>query len=271
MKGYEDFLLVSDLDGTLLSSDKTISSGNRAAISRFVHGGGRFAVATGRTPGNAREFLDDIEVNSPGIFFNGAMLADPFTGKVLRECRLQGDIWRDFAQQCLRDFPQACIEVYTAATCHILSRPEHDDPRIAREYSDYDHASLAAVSQAAWLKYFVCAPHQILEQVRQAAQEAGLDGVSTSFYSADNYLEFVGKDVSKGKMLASLQAWPGNAGRYVVAAGDFANDDEMLRRADCGVAPANAIDGTRQAADRVGPSCNADLWQYIIEEILPSL
>ena len=40
-KNYADFLLVSDMDGTLLNSSKEVSAENRAAIADFVAGGGR--------------------------------------------------------------------------------------------------------------------------------------------------------------------------------------------------------------------------------------
>lgn len=271
MRSYKEFLLVSDMDGTLLASDKTISAENRAAIEAFVAGGGRFAIATGRMADNAAEYAPNLPVNSPGIFYNGAMLADMATGEVFKSCRLQGRIWRDFAAHCLQRFPQACIEVYTADQCYILSAPEQDDPRLAKEYSAYCHTTLAAVAALDWLKFFVCAPKPVLESVRREADKCGILSVSTSFFSAATYLEFVGQDVSKGHMLEALRRLPGNAGRYVVAAGDFANDDEMLRRADCGVAPANALPETKAAADRIGPDCDHHLWAYIIHEILPEL
>lgn len=271
MRSYKEFLLVSDMDGTLLSGDTTISKENREAIQEFVAGGGRFAIATGRTAGNAAEYLEGLPVNSPGIFYNGAMLADMATGEVLKSCRLTGKIWRDFAAHCLQKFPQACIEVYTADQCYILSAPGQDDPRLAKEYSDYRHTTLAQVAGLDWLKFFICASRPVLEAVRHEAGKLGILEISTNFFSATTYLEFVGQEVSKGHMLEALRRLPGNAGRYVVAAGDFANDNEMLRRADCGVAPENAMPETKEAADRLGPDCDHHLWAYIIHEVLPEL
>ena len=271
IKSYNNFLLASDMDGTLIGTDGRISEENKQALADFTARDGHFAIATGRTPSNAAPFLTDLAINTPCVFYNGAMLADMATGEVFKSCRLQGRIWRDFAAHCLQRFPQACIEVYTADQCYILSAPEQDDPRLAKEYSAYCHTTLAAVAALDWLKFFVCAPKPVLESVRREADKCGILSVSTSFFSAATYLEFVGQDVSKGHMLEALRRLPGNAGRYVVAAGDFANDDEMLRRADCGVAPANALPETKAAADRIGPDCDHHLWAYIIHEILPEL
>ena len=270
-KSYKDFLLVSDMDGTLIGTDGKVPQKNKDAIADFVAGGGRFAIATGRTPSNGEQFFAGVAVNSPCIFYNGAMLYDWQAKKTLKTCALAGDIWRRFAAACLRDFPMACIEVYTEDDCCILSDPAQDDPRLAYEFHQYSHVQLADIVDAVWLKFFVCAPRPVLEMVQQAAAEAGIAALSTSFYSSPVYLEFVDRGVSKGDMLEVLRRLPENAGRYVVAAGDFPNDNEMLRHADCGIAPANAEPETRAAADRIGVSCDEGLWHHIIYDVLPEL
>ena len=45
---FSDYLLVSDMDATLLDDNHTISEENRQAIDYFIKNGGRFTVATGR-------------------------------------------------------------------------------------------------------------------------------------------------------------------------------------------------------------------------------
>ena len=269
---YERFLLVSDLDGTLIAPDGGVSAENREAVARFTEGGGRFAVATGRPPINSRRYLAGVTVNSPSIFFNGAMLYDWQSGRCLQTCTLRGPLWRRFAAACCREFPSACIEVYTAEHCYVLSDPEYDDPRLKLEYRDYVHAELAAVQQEEWLKFFLCAPREQLAAAEQLACQSGLGpDVGTHFYSAENYLEFVGPQVSKGAMLKALRRMPGNEGRLVVAAGDFPNDIAMLQQADCGVAPADGEASTRAAADRIGVSSDVHLMRWIIDVLMPEL
>jgi HAD superfamily hydrolase (TIGR01484 family) len=90
MRPYKDFLLVSDMDGTLLTSAKTVSEANKKAIQEFVDGGGRFAIATGRTPDNAKDYLQGVAVNAPSIFYNGSLLADLATGRVLKAAYWKG-------------------------------------------------------------------------------------------------------------------------------------------------------------------------------------
>jgi len=50
MKPYENYMLISDLDGTIVPHGKAISAANAEAIRAFVAGGGLFGIATGRTP-----------------------------------------------------------------------------------------------------------------------------------------------------------------------------------------------------------------------------
>ena len=133
------------------------------------------------------------------------------------------------------------------------------------------HSSLAETAELEWLKFFIYAPHELLEEAVAEAENFGITKVCSHFYSEPEYLEFVARDVSKGHMMEHLRELPGNASRYVVAAGDYANDDEMLRRADCGIAPANALPATKAAADRIGVDCDEHVWQHIIYEVLPEL
>ena len=50
MGKYTGKMIISDLDGTLIPRGGVISQENRQAIEAFVAEGGRFAIATGRTP-----------------------------------------------------------------------------------------------------------------------------------------------------------------------------------------------------------------------------
>ncbi len=271
IENYEGFLLVSDMDGTLIGTDGSISAENKAAIAAFVHKGGRFAIATGRTPANAAAFFEGIVVNTPCIFYNGAMLYDWQAKKVLQTSALEGEIWREFAAELLRRFPEACIEAYTEGNCYVMSALANDDPRLEAEYHKYTHASLDAVRNKTWLKLFVFASRDIEKQMLELAAHMGIDKIATSFFSATNYLEFVNLGTTKGSMLEILRRLPENQGRTVVASGDFENDIEMLRNADCGVAPANASPDTRAAADCIGVSCDEHLMRHIICEIMPRL
>ena len=267
-KRYDDILLISDLDGTLIPRYEMISEENVRAINAFTAAGGAFAAATGRTPGSALPYLDGITVNAPSIFFNGAMLKDLSKNQVLETRTLVGDLWRTFAARVLYQFPRACVEVYTEEHCHILSPEANDDPRLTDEFYNVNHTNLQTVERETWLKFFICDAPINLSFVERLAQELGIDQCSTSFYSEENYLEFVPPGTSKGAMAEVLKAIPAYVGRRIIACGDYENDVELLRMADIGIAPEDASEAAKVAADRIAPPCREPLIPWLLREIL---
>lgn len=69
-------LFVSDLDGTLLNSNKEISCYSKEILNKFIGEGGNFTIATARTPATANIILNDINLNLPVILMNGAIIYD---------------------------------------------------------------------------------------------------------------------------------------------------------------------------------------------------
>ena len=267
-KRYDDILLISDLDGTLIPRYEGISEENLQALNAFTAAGGAFAVATGRTPEAALPYLDGITVNAPSIFFNGAMLKDIAANQVLETRTLEEDLWRTFAARILYQFPRACVEVYTAEQCNIISPEENDDPRLEAEFYTVSHTTLRAVEDETWLKFFICDAPINLSFIERLAKELGIDQCSTSFYSEANYLEFVPPGTSKGTMAEILHALPAYAQRRVISCGDYENDVGLLRMADIGIAPEDASADAKAAADRIGPPCREPLVPWILREVL---
>ena len=75
-KTLGDLLVVSDLDGTLLTAQDGLPSCNIAMIRLFQALGGRFTIASGRSVESARTALGNLPLGAPAIVFNGAMLYD---------------------------------------------------------------------------------------------------------------------------------------------------------------------------------------------------
>ena len=274
---YENYMLITDLDGTLIPRGGIVSAENRAAVQAFVDGGGHFGIATGRTPEAAGGYVKELPINAPCVFFNGSMLYDWDKQQVLATRPLpptaDGDktIWPRFAQACLEHFREACIEIYTADNCHIISPAAYDDPRLPHEYYKYEHCTidkLADIEQTPWLKFFVNADPAELRQLEQLAADFGIRQLANSFYSEINYYEFVAKGASKGSMLEEVRNLPAYQSMTIIASGDYLNDNEMLQIADIGVASANAHEQTKAAADRVGCDAQDHLMAWILENVV---
>lgn len=272
MKPYESYMIISDLDGTIIPHGGCVSEANKRAIESFRAGGGHFGIATGRTPEAAAGYLGGVAITAPSVFFNGSMLYDWQHERVLvtRPLTAQGapDLWPHFAAFCLERFPKACIEVYTQDDCHIISNPRYDDPRLPHEHYCYCHsdlADLADVRKTPWLKFFVCADPADIRELEREAEVFGTATCSHHFYSEANYHEFVAKGVSKGSMLAEIRKMPAFSQTKIIALGDYLNDRELLEAADIGIASGNAHDELKALADFTGCRAEDDLIVWLLE------
>ena len=272
MKPYESYMIISDLDGTIIPHGGVVSEANKRAIESFRAGGGHFGIATGRTPEAAAGYLGGVAITAPSIFFNGSMLYDWPHEHVLvtKPLTAQGapDLWPRFAALCLERFPKACIEVYTQEDCHIISNPRYDDPRLPHEHYRYCHsdlADLADVRKTPWLKFFVCADPADIRELEREAEVFGTAACSHHFYSEANYHEFVAKGVSKGSMLAEICKMPAFSQTKIIALGDYLNDRELLEAADIGIASGNAHDELKALADFTGCRAEDDLIVWLLE------
>lgn len=271
-KPYGSYMIISDLDGTIIPHGGVVSEANKRAIESFRAGGGHFGIATGRTLEAAAGYLGGVAITAPSVFFNGSMLYDWQHERVLvtRPLTAQGepDLWPRFAALCLERFPKACIEVYTQDDCHIISNPANDDPRLPHEHYRYCHsdlADLADVRKTPWLKFFVCADPADLRELEREAEVFGTAACSHHFYSEANYHEFVAKGVSKGSMLEAIRKMPAFSQTKIIALGDYLNDRELLEAADIGIASGNAHDELKALADFTGCRAEDDLIVWLLE------
>ena len=269
-KPYGYYMIISDLDGTIIPHGGVVSEANKRAIESFRAGGGHFGIMLGVADHHAVGRVDAI--TAPSVFFNGSMLYDWQHERVLvtKPLTAQGapDLWPRFAALCLERFPKACIEVYTQEDCHIISNPRYDDPRLPHEHYRYCHsdlADLADVRKTPWLKFFVCADPADLRELEREAEVFGTAACSHHFYSEANYHEFVAKGVSKGSMLEAIRKMPAFSQTKIIALGDYLNDRELLEAADIGIASGNAHDELKALADFTGCRAEDDLIVWLLE------
>jgi hypothetical protein len=76
-------LYVSDLDGTLLRDDETLSQYTCDTINRLVANGLKFSFATARSQGTALNVVKGLQCEIPMVVHNGSMVVDSLTSEVL--------------------------------------------------------------------------------------------------------------------------------------------------------------------------------------------
>ncbi len=73
-------LYATDLDGTLLRSDKTISDESAAVLNSLTESGVLFTFATARSFSSAAPLISKLNLSCPAVTFNGVFVIDPKTG-----------------------------------------------------------------------------------------------------------------------------------------------------------------------------------------------
>ena len=134
MKGkFSGYLLVSDMDATLLCDDHSISEKNRQAIEYFIENGGRFTVATGRMVEAVRAYLPKFSINAPAVLHNGAKIYDYDTDKPLFE-RFIEEERKQAIRRVYEDFPDVGLEVYSDEIVYVYRKCEETKRFLTRDY-----------------------------------------------------------------------------------------------------------------------------------------
>ena len=70
-------LVVADVDGTLVTPDKVVTSRARAAVRQVMEAHIAFTITSGRPPKGMRALIDDLELRTPIAAFNGGLYVRP--------------------------------------------------------------------------------------------------------------------------------------------------------------------------------------------------
>lgn len=265
-KPLEKYLLVSDVDGTLINSDGVLPERNLKTISRFIELGGRFSIATGRCAESAVRYARMFPSVAPLIVCNGSQIYDPASGKTLWNASIDRKII-DYVAGVHRRFPTSCVEMY----CHdgVWCTPVN---RLAKWHLDYEHVSYKTASidelceMTGFKAIFVDEPEN-MKKIREFVKADGFDGVQFVI-SGEQYFEVLPKGCTKGstlKKLAELLSIPDGC---TMAIGDYYNDLELLRAADVSGVAAGAPADVMAEAGYVCCDCGEGAVADFIEKAL---
>ena len=268
---YTDVALFTDLDGTLFNSCHRVSEKNREAIRRFTQQGGSFGISTGRGPVNAKEMLEDVELNAWSVVLNGGEAYNYQTGAVASPIYLDMVAAEKLMAWVIENLPEVNIMLCTEEKLLFPSSPDYADSQFVGTHQPMDMISLEACKAYNWMKILFCAPRPMLEQIKAHGEVTGAEGAMESVYTSPVYLEYMPPNVNKGNCLRSLRNLPQLQGKCFVAIGDYTNDLELLREADVAVAVGNALPEVKAVADHVICTNDEDAIAYLIDVLIPSL
>lgn len=229
-----------DIDGTLLTSDLTVSPATRDAVVSLSARGIHFVIASGRSPSGIYPILKKYSLHVPMITCSGALILDEDGGIIFEKGIDESTAGRFIEYVERRGFPLTwCL--YTKDEWYVKDK---SDPRVIKEERIIESEAVAgslASCRGKTIHKILC----ICDPEYTAAIEADLRVAFTTLNpvrSSDILIEVMMKDVNKA---ASVEWYCGHIGISAcesVAFGDNYNDIEMLEAVGLGVLMGNAPD-----------------------------
>ncbi|MEX2289261.1 MAG: Cof-type HAD-IIB family hydrolase [Mycobacteriales bacterium] len=254
-------LVASDLDGTLLRSDGTVSPRTREVLARVERSGVLFVMVTGRPPRWMGTVAEQTGHRGIAVCANGALVYDLHTERVIRSSPIAASAAADVVAALRRDVPGI-----TFAVERVLEGFGREPSYLPRW--DVGEAAVAPVEEliaAGVVK--LLARHEELgsDELLARARESVGAVVECTHSTTDGLLEISATGISKASGLASIAEEREVAADEVVAFGDMPNDLPMLSWAGHSVAMSNAHPEVLATVDEVAASNDEDGVAQVLE------
>jgi HAD superfamily hydrolase (TIGR01484 family) len=243
-------LIATDLDGTLVRSDDTVSAYTHEVLDRVRAAGIRIVAATGRGPRLTSLTRNDIRVADFLVLAQGGWVLDLEDSSYLRQARLPGKALGDAL---------GALESVAGPLSVMFEALEHDDSPL---WGDYDPTwrypvTVEARTRAECLggeviKAFARSFSLHVDELLAFAQRVVPPDLATVTQAGLDYVEICPAGVDKGTGLSVVAEAVGVDPSDVLVFGDMPNDLPMFAWAGWGrVAVANAHPSLLAVADDV--------------------
>jgi Cof subfamily protein (haloacid dehalogenase superfamily) len=242
-------LLLSDVDGTLVTPDKELTERAILAVGRLHDAGIAFAVTSGRPPLGMSMLIDPLELRTPLAAFNGGLIVDREMAAL--EQRI---IPADQVQPIIAQVRDAGLEVwvYQGPDWFVL---DLDGSHVAREawtvaFSPTQLGSFEDVSHDVVKIVGVSDDYELVAATTISVHDRFGDHVSAS-RSQPYYLDITHPDANKGGVVQFLSRHLDIPTEAIATIGDMPNDVLMFAHCGLSVAMGNADREVQRAARRV--------------------
>lgn len=252
-------LIVTDMDGTLLNSDKKIPNDTIAALQTLIATGCQFTLATGRIYKAAKRYGDQIGIKTPLICCNGAVIIDPKTDALLYGAPIPKETGRKIIEVARKYNVYFHLYdkdiIYSERLEKIIAyfrKVSADQPPQYRIHTEVVEDALALFDRTDIYKFGFYYDNSERAQEMRLELEA-IEGVH-GFKSMDTMYDVMREGISKGSALENLCRILDIDRESVIAFGDNENDLEMLEFAGMGIAMDNAEAFVKDVANHVTTS-----------------
>lgn len=243
------------MDGTLLNNFNEITPYTADIIRQAVSAGLIFSICTGRPIEGVSRYLKQLDIQGPVITYNGAMILDSATGKILYRQDLEAEDARKILETGIHYNTTMCIWSDNKLYGNQLNDRIYEYSQATKVtpllIPSIDTLLAQGITKILW--YDDAAR---IQQIEKELSGTALFHNVTFCTSKPFYLEFFNNAVSKAAAIDRIGDLYGFSSLETIAIGDGFNDLSMIRHAALGVAMANAPDEVKQCADYVTTHTN---------------
>lgn len=263
-------LIACDMDETLLNEDKQISEKNKQAIQNALKQGIKFVLASGRGFTAMQSALQDLGLydldNEYVISFNGGVITENKGNQLLE---VNGISFQQAQQLFEFGLPyDVGFHIYTLDNVYMYRMNSEEKQYVTGRldrYIEFTETNIEFLKQQPIIKVlFNNLDMNYLKKIEQNLPAAMAEQYTVS-YSANRYIEFNQKGVSKGEALSKLANKLHIKAEEIIAIGDNSNDIAMLEFAGLGVSVQNGIEEVKCMADYI---CLANHNESAIAEVI---
>ena len=261
-------LVVSDIDGTLVTSQKRVTERTRTAVAALHAQNIRFTIVSSRPPFGLRMLIDTLGITTPVAAFNGGAIASPAL-EILELRSIAGDVAREIV--AFLDAQRVGVWVFTGEEwlTRDLGGAHVSHETITVQQRPHAVENFDAVIDQAGKIVGVSDDFARLEAIEGEARTR-FAARATAVRSQRYYLDFVAPGVDKGSAVCELAKTIGVPLSDIVTLGDMENDVPMFRQAGFSIAMGNANDAVKAEARETTLTNDEDGFAAAVERfILP--
>jgi Cof subfamily protein (haloacid dehalogenase superfamily) len=246
-------LVLADVDGTLITAEKVLTTRAVAAVNALQGSGIAFAITSGRPPRGMAMLIDPLSLQTPIAGFNGGIFVNPDLSVIESHPLDPGT-----AKQTLKLILDEGLDAWIYTETEWLIR-DKDAPHVAREaWTVKFDAKLVASFTDAHLERAVkivgiSNDLELVARCEKAAQNT-LGEKASAARSQPYYLDVTHPRANKGAVVDTLSKLLNIPPAQIATLGDMPNDVLMFRKSGLSIAMGNASDEVKAQASAVTDS-----------------
>ena len=266
-RSFSDWLIVSDIDGTLNNKARKLPERNRKAIERFVANGGHFTLASGRNPQSMERHFKSLPISgTPAVVINGAGIYD-FRKQEMVHFSPMNEEAMELTVQAAEKFRAVDVLIVAKDIIYVTGIGWFGKIFVSVDNLDHKHIrNIRDVPRENWGKVIFSGLPMHISKVKKHFESLNSSEMTLMSSSIASF-EVLAKNTHKGTAVIKLAEILGIDKSHTGAIGDYFNDYDMLKTvgvpACCGQAPQEL----KEISEFVACHCNngavADFLEYI--------